>query len=125
MARWTERQFQATAPSWPLLPSQVQGASEEPTLFNLVNAAGTHTSSLGISFPGPGELVFSSFHSLLSEPYFWNLPERFRGDKVGRGWEEKGNSGQQEQQRLGVRSVGIPLEKRWLEQWEGPTGDPS
>ncbi|KAM5269991.1 basement membrane-specific heparan sulfate proteoglycan core protein isoform 5-T5 [Hipposideros larvatus] len=71
---------QCASSSWSR--AQVQGASEEPAQFNLINAAGTHTTSMGISSPGPGELVFSSFHSLLSEPYFWNLPERFRGDKV-------------------------------------------
>ncbi|KAM5247632.1 basement membrane-specific heparan sulfate proteoglycan core protein isoform 2-T2 [Ctenodactylus gundi] len=62
--------------------AQVLGASEEPTQFTLTNAAGTHTTSHGISSPAPGELVFSSFSSLLSGPYFWSLPERFRGDKV-------------------------------------------
>lgn len=88
-AGWTERQSQATAPSWPLLSSQVQGASEGPIQFTLSNAAGTHTTSFGISSPASGELVFSSFHSLLSGPYFWSLPSRFRGDKVGRDWEER------------------------------------
>uniref|UniRef100_A0A8C5LBW9 Basement membrane-specific heparan sulfate proteoglycan core protein n=1 Tax=Jaculus jaculus TaxID=51337 RepID=A0A8C5LBW9_JACJA len=58
------------------------GASEEPTQFTLTNAAGTHTTSEGISSPVPGELLFSSFHSLLTGPYFWNLPSSFRGDKV-------------------------------------------
>lgn len=104
-AGWPKHQSQVTAPSWPLLLSQVQGASEEPAQFSLINAAGTHSTNMGISSPVPGELVFSSFHSLLSGPYFWNLPECFRGDKVGRGWEEKGNSRQQELQRLGVSSV--------------------
>lgn len=66
-------------------PSQVRGASEEPTQFSLTNAAGTHTTSEGISSPTSGELVFSSFHNLLSGPYFWSLPSRFRGDKVGSG----------------------------------------
>lgn len=88
-----------------LFSSQVQGASEEPAQFSLINAAGTHSTNMGISSPVPGELVFSSFHTLLSGPYFWNLPECFRGDKVGRGWEEKGNSRRREQQRLGVSSV--------------------
>uniref|UniRef100_G3SPQ7 Basement membrane-specific heparan sulfate proteoglycan core protein n=1 Tax=Loxodonta africana TaxID=9785 RepID=G3SPQ7_LOXAF len=71
---------QCTSSSWSR--AQVHGASEEPTQFSLTNAAGTHTTSDGISSPTPGELVFSSFHSLLSGPYFWNLPPRFRGDKV-------------------------------------------
>uniref|UniRef100_A0A8C5L5G0 Basement membrane-specific heparan sulfate proteoglycan core protein n=1 Tax=Jaculus jaculus TaxID=51337 RepID=A0A8C5L5G0_JACJA len=62
--------------------AQVLGASEEPTQFTLTNAAGTHTTSEGISSPVPGELLFSSFHSLLTGPYFWNLPSSFRGDKV-------------------------------------------
>lgn len=75
-------------------PPQVLGASEEPTPFSLTNAAGTHNTSEGISSPMPGELVFSSFHSLPSGPYFWSLPSRFLGDKVGGGWEEKGNSRQ-------------------------------
>lgn len=94
-------------------PSQVLGASEEPTQFSLTNAAGTHTTSEGISSPTPGELAFSSFHSLLSGPYFWSLPSRFLGDKVGRGWEEKGGPGSL-----------VPLEKRQRrrpERWQGPS----
>ncbi|XP_069893790.1 basement membrane-specific heparan sulfate proteoglycan core protein isoform X4 [Dipodomys merriami] len=71
---------QCTSSSWSR--AQVLGASEEPTQFSLTNAAGTHTTSEGISSPTSGELVFSSFHSLLSGPYFWSLPSRFRGDKV-------------------------------------------
>ncbi|XP_075408101.1 basement membrane-specific heparan sulfate proteoglycan core protein isoform X2 [Tenrec ecaudatus] len=62
--------------------AQVHGASEEPTQFSLANATGTNITSEGIWSPTPGELVFSSFHRLLSGPYFWNLPSRFRGDKV-------------------------------------------
>ena len=61
------------------------GASEEPTRFSLTNPAGTHNASEGISSPSPGELVFSSFPSLPPGPYFWSLPSRFLGDKVGRG----------------------------------------
>ncbi|KAM7098229.1 basement membrane-specific heparan sulfate proteoglycan core protein isoform 13-T13 [Molossus nigricans] len=71
---------QCTSSSWNR--AQVLGASEAPKEFSLINAAGTHTSSLGISSPAPGELVFSSFHSLLPGPYFWKLPSRFQGDKV-------------------------------------------
>nr|XP_019568140.1 PREDICTED: basement membrane-specific heparan sulfate proteoglycan core protein isoform X7 [Rhinolophus sinicus] len=71
---------QCTSSSWSR--AQVQGASEEPAQFSLINAAGTHSTNMGISSPVPGELVFSSFHTLLSGPYFWNLPECFRGDKV-------------------------------------------
>ncbi|XP_039074704.1 basement membrane-specific heparan sulfate proteoglycan core protein isoform X3 [Hyaena hyaena] len=71
---------QCTSSSWSR--AQVHGASEEPAQFSLTNAAGTHTTSEGISSPMPGELVFSSFHNLLSGPYFWSLPPRFRGDKV-------------------------------------------
>ncbi|KAK2507936.1 hypothetical protein MC885_016530, partial [Smutsia gigantea] len=71
---------QCTSSSWSR--SQVLGASEEPTQFSLTNAAGTHTTSQGISSPAPGELVFSAFHSLLPGAYFWTLPSRFRGDKV-------------------------------------------
>jgi dystroglycan 1 len=73
-----------------LFCTQVLGASEEPTQFSLTNAAGTHATSEGISSPTPGELVFSSFHTLLSGPYFWSLPSRFRGDKVGKGSKGKG-----------------------------------
>lgn len=118
-------QSQATAPSRPLLPSQVHGASEEPSQFSLTNAAGTHITTLGISSPTPGELAFSSFQHLLSGPYFWSLPSRFQGDKVGRDWEEKGNSKQQghSRRRLRSRGVVVPLGKRWkrwLRQWEGP-----
>ncbi|ELW68518.1 Basement membrane-specific heparan sulfate proteoglycan core protein [Tupaia chinensis] len=69
-----------TSSSWSR--SQVHGASEEPIRFSLVHAANTHITSEGISSPTPGELVFSSFHSLLPGPYFWSLPPRFRGDKV-------------------------------------------
>uniref|UniRef100_A0A8C7C947 Basement membrane-specific heparan sulfate proteoglycan core protein n=1 Tax=Neovison vison TaxID=452646 RepID=A0A8C7C947_NEOVI len=71
---------QCTSSSWSR--AQVHGASEEPGQFSLTNAAGTHTTSEGISSPAPGELVFSSFHSLLAGPYFWSLPSHFRGDKV-------------------------------------------
>ncbi|XP_060061512.1 basement membrane-specific heparan sulfate proteoglycan core protein isoform X2 [Erinaceus europaeus] len=71
---------QCTSTSW--TRAQVLGASEEPSKFSLTNAAGTHTTSEGISSPRPGELVFSSFHNLLSGPYFWSLPTIFRGDKV-------------------------------------------
>nr|XP_044625886.1 basement membrane-specific heparan sulfate proteoglycan core protein isoform X7 [Equus asinus] len=71
---------QCTSSTWNR--AQVHGASEEPTQFSLTNTAGTHTTSEGISSPVPGELVFSSFHNLLSGPYFWSLPSRFRGDKV-------------------------------------------
>lgn len=60
------------------------GTSEQPSQFSLTNAAGTHTTSEGVSSPSPGELSFSSFQNLLSEPYFWSLPASFRGDKVGR-----------------------------------------
>lgn len=68
------------------------GASEQPSQFTLTNAAGTHTTSEGVSSPAPGELLFSSFHNLLSEPYFWSLPASFRGDKVG-GAEEQPRQG--------------------------------
>ncbi|XP_053776217.1 basement membrane-specific heparan sulfate proteoglycan core protein isoform X1 [Desmodus rotundus] len=71
---------QCTSSSWSR--AQVLGASETPLEFSLINAASTHTTSMGISSPAPGELVFSSFHSLLSGPYFWVLPSRFLGDKV-------------------------------------------
>ncbi|XP_043765072.1 basement membrane-specific heparan sulfate proteoglycan core protein isoform X5 [Cervus elaphus] len=71
---------QCTSSSW--RRAQVLGASEEPTRFSLTNPAGTHNTSEGISSPSPGELVFSSFHSLPPGPYFWSLPSRFLGDKV-------------------------------------------
>ncbi|XP_043301913.1 basement membrane-specific heparan sulfate proteoglycan core protein isoform X5 [Cervus canadensis] len=71
---------QCTSSSW--RRAQVLGASEEPTRFSLTNPAGTHNASEGISSPSPGELVFSSFHSLPPGPYFWSLPSRFLGDKV-------------------------------------------
>lgn len=109
-----------------LSPSQVHGASEEPGQFSLTNTAGTHTTSEGISSPAPGELVFSSFHSLLAGPYFWSLPSRFRGDKVGRGaGKRKGILGGRDgtgRQRLGNKSVRVPSEQRgkaWPEQWRG------
>ncbi|XP_040085469.1 basement membrane-specific heparan sulfate proteoglycan core protein isoform X4 [Oryx dammah] len=71
---------QCTSSSW--RRAQVLGASEEPTQFSLTNPTGTHNASEGISSPSPGELVFSSFHSLPPGPYFWSLPPRFLGDKV-------------------------------------------
>ncbi|XP_030109089.1 basement membrane-specific heparan sulfate proteoglycan core protein isoform X1 [Mus musculus] len=71
---------QCSSSSWSR--AQVLGASEQPSQFSLSNAAGTHTTSEGVSSPAPGELSFSSFHNLLSEPYFWSLPASFRGDKV-------------------------------------------
>ncbi|XP_053431699.1 basement membrane-specific heparan sulfate proteoglycan core protein isoform X4 [Nycticebus coucang] len=71
---------QCTSSSWSR--AQVLGASEEPAHFSLTNAAGTHTTTEGISSPASGELVFSSFHRLLPGPYFWSLPPRFQGDKV-------------------------------------------
>uniref|UniRef100_A0A8I6ASH2 Basement membrane-specific heparan sulfate proteoglycan core protein n=1 Tax=Rattus norvegicus TaxID=10116 RepID=A0A8I6ASH2_RAT len=71
---------QCSSSSWSR--AQVLGASVQPSQFTLTNAAGTHTTSEGVSSPAPGELLFSSFHNLLSEPYFWSLPASFRGDKV-------------------------------------------
>ncbi|KAM8788637.1 basement membrane-specific heparan sulfate proteoglycan core protein isoform 12-T12 [Rhynchonycteris naso] len=71
---------QCTSSSWSR--AQVHGASGEPEEFSLINAAGTHTTSMDISSPVPGELVFASFHRLLTGPYFWRLPSRFCGDKV-------------------------------------------
>ncbi|XP_058532481.1 basement membrane-specific heparan sulfate proteoglycan core protein isoform X2 [Ochotona princeps] len=71
---------QCSSSSWSR--AQVLGASEEPSQFSLTNAAGTYTTSEGIASPAAGELLFSSFHSLLPGPYFWSLPLRFRGDKV-------------------------------------------
>ncbi|XP_049631522.1 basement membrane-specific heparan sulfate proteoglycan core protein [Suncus etruscus] len=71
---------QCTSSSWSR--AQVLGASEQPTEFSLTNTAGTHSTSEGISSPVQGELVFSSFHALWPESYFWSLPSRFRGDKV-------------------------------------------
>lgn len=81
---------------------QVLGASEQPSQFSLTNAAGTHTTSEGVSSPAPGELLFSSFHNLLSEPYFWSLPASFRGDKVGR---QRNNTGREGIGRLATDSV--------------------
>uniref|UniRef100_A0A8C0L457 Basement membrane-specific heparan sulfate proteoglycan core protein n=1 Tax=Canis lupus dingo TaxID=286419 RepID=A0A8C0L457_CANLU len=136
---------QCTSSSW--RRAQVQGASEEPGQFSLTNAAGTHTTSEGISSPLPGELVFSSFHSLLTGPYFWSLPSRFRGDKVGRGWREKRHSGQQTQhrQRPGsktclpcvpgdllwrrayFRTSGLTahVSSPWQQAWQRPDGQPA
>ncbi|XP_075802672.1 basement membrane-specific heparan sulfate proteoglycan core protein isoform X4 [Microtus pennsylvanicus] len=71
---------QCSSSSWSR--AQVLGASEQPSRFSLTNAAGSHTTSEGISSPAPGELLFSSFHNLLSGPYFWSLPASFRGDMV-------------------------------------------
>lgn len=75
---------------------QVLGASEQPSQFSLTNAAGSHITSEGISSPAPGELLFSSFHNLLSGPYFWSLPASFRGDMVG---------GSEEHDRQGIKRI--------------------
>lgn len=80
-------------PDLNILHLQVLGASEQPSQFSLSNAAGTHTTSEGVSSPAPGELSFSSFHNLLSEPYFWSLPASFRGDKVRRTEEQHRQEG--------------------------------
>lgn len=108
----------------PFSSSQVHGASEEPGHFSLTNAASTHTTTEGIFSPTPGELGFSSFHRLLSGPYFWSLPSHFLGDKVGSGWEGKGNSRQQEQhrQRLGGRRVVVPWENSEIHRMEKVAG---
>ncbi|KAL0605183.1 Basement membrane-specific heparan sulfate proteoglycan core protein [Plecturocebus cupreus] len=71
---------QCTSSSWSR--AQVHGASEKPAHFTVTNAASTHSTNDGIFSPTPGELGFSSFHRLLSGPYFWSLPSRFLGDKV-------------------------------------------
>lgn len=84
---WTQGQVAGHGPHPGLFSRlcQVLGASEEPIRFTLTNPTGTHNASEGISSPSPGELVFSSFHSLPPGPYFWSLPPHFLGDKVGRG----------------------------------------
>lgn len=79
-----------------ILHFQVLGASEQPSRFSLTNAAGSHTTSEGILSPAPGELLFSSFHNLLSGPYFWSLPASFRGDMV------RGSEGQD---RQGIKRI--------------------
>lgn len=84
---------------------QVLGASEQPSQFSLTNADGTHTTSDGVSSPAPGELFFSSFHNLLSGPYFWSLPASFRGDKVG---------SVEEQHRQGSERVSVTWPDRSL-----------
>ncbi|XP_032156611.1 basement membrane-specific heparan sulfate proteoglycan core protein isoform X9 [Sapajus apella] len=71
---------QCTSSSWSR--AQVHGVSEKPAHFAVTNAESTHSTNDGIFSPTPGELGFSSFHRLLSGPYFWSLPASFLGDKV-------------------------------------------
>lgn len=61
--------------------------------FSLANSANTRTVSEGIRFTGGSELTFSSFHILPRDVYYWVLPERFRGDKVLWGRDEKSGTG--------------------------------
>ncbi|KAL7864275.1 hypothetical protein AOLI_G00156950 [Acnodon oligacanthus] len=51
-------------------------------LFSLSNGANTRTITEGIGQKGSTEIVFRSFNSILSDIYYWVLPESFRGDKV-------------------------------------------
>ncbi|XP_068772364.1 basement membrane-specific heparan sulfate proteoglycan core protein isoform X3 [Struthio camelus] len=59
---------------------QVRATAETP--FSLANLANTQTVSEGVRFAGPDEVVFSDFHALPRDVYFWVLPPRFTGDKV-------------------------------------------
>lgn len=50
--------------------------------LHLANLAGTRTAIEGSRFTAPGELIFSDFHTLPRDVYFWVLPSSFTGDKV-------------------------------------------
>lgn len=65
----------------PPLP-QVRVTSEEVAPLHLANLAGTRTAIEGSRFAATRELVFSDFHTLPRDVYFWVLPSSFTGDKV-------------------------------------------
>ncbi|XP_064381761.1 basement membrane-specific heparan sulfate proteoglycan core protein isoform X5 [Dromaius novaehollandiae] len=59
---------------------QVRAAPGTP--FSLTDLANARTVSDGVRFAGPHDVVFSAFHALPRDVYFWVLPPRFTGDKV-------------------------------------------
>ncbi|XP_042746630.1 basement membrane-specific heparan sulfate proteoglycan core protein isoform X4 [Lagopus leucura] len=71
---------QCASSSWSR--DQVRVASEEVAPLHLANLVGTRTAIKGSRFAAPGELIFSDFHTLPRDVYFWVLPSSFTGDKV-------------------------------------------
>ncbi|XP_031463807.1 basement membrane-specific heparan sulfate proteoglycan core protein isoform X6 [Phasianus colchicus] len=71
---------QCASSSWSR--DQVRVTSEEVAPLHLANLAGTRTAIKGSHFAAPGELIFSDFHTLPRDIYFWVLPSSFTGDKV-------------------------------------------
>ncbi|XP_060115564.1 basement membrane-specific heparan sulfate proteoglycan core protein [Heteronotia binoei] len=73
---------QCASSSWHRDQVRVTHEDAETGQFTLSNLASTQTVTEGIRFAGLSELVFSSFHALPREVYYWVLPQRFKGDKV-------------------------------------------
>ncbi|POI32121.1 hypothetical protein CIB84_004127, partial [Bambusicola thoracicus] len=71
---------QCASSSWSR--DQVRVTSEEVAPLHLANLAGTRTAIKGSRFAATRELVFSDFHTLPRDVYFWVLPSSFTGDKV-------------------------------------------
>uniref|UniRef100_A0A8V0YXG4 Basement membrane-specific heparan sulfate proteoglycan core protein n=1 Tax=Gallus gallus TaxID=9031 RepID=A0A8V0YXG4_CHICK len=71
---------QCASSSWSR--DQVRVTSEEVAPLHLANLAGTRTAIEGSRFAATRELVFSDFHTLPRDVYFWVLPSSFTGDKV-------------------------------------------
>ncbi|XP_052547647.1 basement membrane-specific heparan sulfate proteoglycan core protein isoform X10 [Tympanuchus pallidicinctus] len=71
---------QCASSSWSR--DQVRVTSEEVAPLHLANLVGTRTAIKGSRFAAPGELIFSDFHTLPRDVYFWVLPSSFTGDKV-------------------------------------------
>ncbi|XP_072210311.1 basement membrane-specific heparan sulfate proteoglycan core protein isoform X3 [Excalfactoria chinensis] len=71
---------QCASSSWSR--DQVRVTSEEVAPLHMANLAGTRTAIQGSRFTAPGELIFSDFHTLPRDVYFWVLPSSFTGDKV-------------------------------------------
>ncbi|KAK2526705.1 Hspg2 isoform A [Columba livia] len=61
---------------------QVTLTTEESPPLSLANLAGTRTVGEGTRFSSPRELLFTAFHTLPRDVYYWVLPAPFTGDKV-------------------------------------------
>lgn len=66
----------------PSLSPQVTLTAEESPPLSLANLAGTRTVGEGTRFSSPRELLFTAFHTLPRDVYYWVLPAPFAGDKV-------------------------------------------
>lgn len=66
----------------PFLSPQVTLTTEESPPLSLANLAGTRTVGEGTRFSSPRELLFTAFHTLPRDVYYWVLPAPFTGDKV-------------------------------------------